>query len=125
MSDPGFVFPVSMADAFDDSGQLANPDVLQERDTILEDWCTFMIPGLYANPTFTAASGGTVITFPRAFRHVPVVVISEGDIAGTAPVTYRQIYASTTTTSFKIKVFSGSTEQTSGTFRIAYIAAGT
>lgn len=131
MSSPGFAFPFGLAEAFDDQGRLTNPDALYERDVMVEDALTFTISGIAAAPTFTAVSGGATIPYTnpdgslRSFHHVPVVVISEGDVAGTAPVTYRQVYASTTTTSFKVKVFSGSTEQTSGTFRIAYIAAGT
>ena len=71
--------------------------------------------------TFSAISGGQTITYPVAYSSWSLPVVCLGDRAGTeTSVTAK----SPTATGFKAQVFNGSTEFTSGTFRINYFVIG-
>lgn len=71
------------------------------------------------NITFTAASGGTAITYPVAFSSWSIPVAVDGGTVGTTVVC-----RSPTTTGFTAFAFNGSTQITSGGFQAFYAAFG-
>lgn len=114
----GAVAPATWGDAVNDDMNVLNTS-LRWLSGASKNWSSaaFIVADTVS---FTAASGGTVITFGTAFTTSSLVVCSMKSSASATSIT-ADVF---TATGFTVKVWNGSTQVTSGTFYVFYIAIG-
>jgi hypothetical protein len=82
----------------------------------------FQVQG--GSTVITATAGGADIVFPSAFPHGLVcVVVSAGD-GHTGGETVQSVQSSKSLQGFKAQIMSGSTERTTGSWRVDWLAFG-
>lgn len=115
----GAVAPASWGDAVND-----NCNFLDQRLQWFLGSAQYWDAGVFMQAdtvTFTAASGGTTISFGKNFTTTNVVVL--GDLVTSGGATSLTIGA-VNASGFTVKVWDGSTQVTSGSWNVRYIALG-